>query len=549
MEFIDQLPCCVLITNEKGIVIDVNAGLLATVGIEDSALIGQSMDLLFPPAGCIFLQTHIWPMLLKNGQVKEIYLKMLDKNGGRIPVMFNCSRSKYQSVDCYIWLLFVAQERSKFEAELITARNLAESSKKELEKKELFIKTITDATPALVGYWDKNLVCQFANQSYVSWFGKPTNQIIGHSLPELLGERLMASNQGYVDAVLRGEKQIFERILTKADGSIGYGMAHYIPDFNRSKTVIGFFVLVSDITSLKNAENELHMAASVFQNTIEGIMVTDADAVILSVNPAFTQITGYSAEEAIGKTPKLFESTKHDSSFHEDIWEAISTRGMWEGEVWNQRKNGDVYPQRQTITRILGNVGVPTRYVSIFNDISDRWYRDETIRKLALQDALTGLPNRPLLMERLHQLLAKTDREKRNISVMFLDLDQFKNVNDSLGHEAGDILLKEVAKKLLAQVRKTDTVSRLGGDEFVILLDNPSSQQEVVQIAHRIITSINIPFHIDENTAKIGTSIGIAVYPDDGITAEELIKSADKAMYKAKEGGKNRYCFLELPLR
>ena len=222
-------------------------------------------------------------------------------------------------------------------------------------------------------------------------------------------------------------------------------------------------------------------------------MVTDTHGVIQSVNPAFTEITGYPAQEAIGQTPRLLRSNHHTPEFHAGVWQKISATGLWQGDIWNRRKNGEIFLAWQTITRITGSGGEADRYVSVFHDSTDTWHKNESIRHLAFHDALTSLPNRSLLMERLERQISLQARDPRCLAVLFLDLDRFKAVNDTLGHAVGDDLLVAVSQKLQALVRQSDTVARLGGDEFVVMLDNPANREEVAQIANRIIAVINEP--------------------------------------------------------
>ncbi|WP_262967409.1 sensor domain-containing diguanylate cyclase, partial [Methylobacter psychrophilus] len=320
-------------------------------------------------------------------------------------------------------------------------------------------------------------------------------------------------------------------------------LVNYLPDFNVQRQVIGFFALASDVTSIKAAELELKLAASVFESTVEGIMVTDATGIILSVNPAFTEITGYNAQEVIGQTPSILKSNHHDQEFYAALWQDIRTKGSWEGEIWNCRKDGETFLEWQSITVIRSSNDEPVRYVSVFNDITEFWRKDERIRHLAFHDSLTDLPNRTLLKERLSQLIDMTARDQRNIAIMFLDLDGFKAVNDNLGHAIGDALLVIVAKKLLAQVRQVDTVARLGGDEFIILLDNPASREDLVDIATRIIEIINKPMDLGGTSLSVGVSIGISVHSIDNHSTDQLMNNADTAMYVAKKSGKNTYRF------
>jgi diguanylate cyclase (GGDEF)-like protein/PAS domain S-box-containing protein len=455
----------------------------------------------------------------------------------------NCQKGIFNGAEGYFWVFFVTLERGLFEAELLSARHRAEASARVLEKSERFIKTITDAMPSLLAYWDADLRCRFANKPYLEWFGILPEAIIGTSMLDLLGERVFALNEPFVRGVLAGERQQFERSLRKADGSVGYSWANYIPDRDTSGSVVGFFALVSDVTPLKAAEAELKLAASVFQNTTECIMVTDGNGTILSVNPAFSEVTGYTSQEIVGQNPRLFKSEHHDPAFHAALWQSLVANGRWEGETWNRKKEGGLFLVWQTITKIQDPVGEPLRYVSVFHDITDRWHKDERTRFLAFHDALTGLPNRSLLMERIDQLVHMTEREPRNVAVMFLDLDRFKVVNDTFGHPVGDDVLIEVARKLQAEVRQVDLVARLGGDEFVVVLDNPVSHDEVARIAGRIVATINEPMDIRGHVAQVGTSIGIAMHPRDGASAAQLVGSADLAMYAAKAAGKNCYRF------
>ena len=410
-------------------------------------------------------------------------------------------------------------------------------------RNEQFFKSIIDAMPNMIGYWDINLHFRFANKAYLAWFGKLPEAIIGTHIRDLMGEQLYALNEPHIIKALAGEPQQFQRTLIKVDGSMGYIVGNYVPDIDIDGAVVGIFIMANDVTQLKEAEAQLELAASVFENTIEGITVADAQGIILSVNPAFNAITGYQADEAIGQTPRLLKSHRHDQAFYAAMWQELGAKGQWKGDIWNRRKNGEVYLQRMTITMIRDSFGNPIRYVSVFNDITDLWHKDEYLKHLAFHDALTDLPNRALLMERLEQQIAIAEREQFDMALMFIDLDRFKFVNDTFGHNVGDDLLKMIAQKLLAQVRQSDTVARLGGDEFVIQLRNPANQGEVAHIAERIIGLINEPMECRGQQVQVGASIGIAMFPQDGNDALELMKNADTAMYAAKNAGKNTFRF------
>ncbi len=423
------------------------------------------------------------------------------------------------------------------------AQKEAESLARARAESERFLKSIINAVPNMIGYWDKNLRFRFANEAYQEWHGKRPDAIIGMDVREMMGERLYGMNEPHIRRALAGEPQRFQRMLPKVDGSVGYILANYVPDIDASGEVKGIFIQASDVTELKAAQAQLELAASVYDATIEGIAVTDAQGVFISVNPAFTAITGYTAEEAIGQTPRLLKSNRHDQAFYAAMWKAIATEGRWRGDIWNRRKDGELYLERITITMIGHGQGEVSNYVSVFSDVTDIWQKDEYLRHLASHDALTDLPNRWLLMELLQRRIDVAAREQICLAVMFLDLDGFKQVNDTFGHNIGDDLLKEVGRRLQSLVRQTDVVARLGGDEFVIKLDNPADREEIAVIAKRIVSVINEPMDFGGHVLQVGTSIGIAVFPSDGAAAADLIKSADGAMYAAKAAGKNTFRF------
>ncbi|MBQ0746121.1 MAG: sensor domain-containing diguanylate cyclase [Marinobacter sp.] len=410
-------------------------------------------------------------------------------------------------------------------------------------KGEEFIRTIIDSAPNMMGYWDRELRCRYANAAYSEWFGMPPEEIIGIRFQDLVSEQLFALNEPHIRAALAGEPQRFERTLNKADGSQGHIIGHYIPDVGADGKVRGFSIQANDVTLLKKSEAKLKLAACVFENILDGVLITDINGIILSVNPGFIDITGYTAAEAVGQTPRILQSRQHDKAFYALMWEEINANGRWYGEIWNRRKDGELYLQRMTISMVPDDDGKPMRYVSVFSDITALWRKDEHIKHLAFHDALTDLPNRTLLMDRIDQKLLHSEREKSHFALMFLDLDGFKLVNDQLGHNVGDDLLKDVAKRLQALVRGSDTVARVGGDEFIFILNNPLGKDEISNVANRIVSSINKPVEVLGEVLQIGVSIGIAMFPADGQTSGNLIRNADTAMYAAKSSGTNSIRF------
>jgi diguanylate cyclase (GGDEF)-like protein/PAS domain S-box-containing protein len=521
----------------------VNQSLLELVGGVKDRWLAKPMDLMFPMASRIFLQTHVWPMLLRESRIREIRLQIVDGAGTQIPVFVNSQKTMLDTIECYSWVFFVSIERSRFEQELLAGKQRSETLTADLAKTERFIRTVANAVPGMIAYWDTQMQCQFANNSYVEWFGRTPQQMMGLSMATVLGERLFQQNLPYIQGALAGTPQEFERAIEKPDGTVGYGLANYIPDTTPNGQVQGFFVLVTNITRLKEAEAAIRLSASVFKATTEGIMVTDTAAKIMSVNPAFTALTGYTSEEVVGQNARILKSGRHDAPFFGAMYQELRANGIWKGEVWSKRKDGSIYLERLSISAICDEAGEVSSYVGICADITEQWNQEQRVRHMALHDGLSGLPNRSLLMERIAQLIAMSARDKRHIAIMFLDLDGFKMVNDTWGHEMGDQVLKTASTRLMGLVRPSDTVARLGGDEFVILLDNPESRDNVAKIASRVIAEINAPMNFDGKVAHVGTSIGIAFKAKEAASADDLLKNADAAMYEAKAAGKNTYRF------
>jgi len=298
-----------------------------------------------------------------------------------------------------------------------------------------------------------------------------------------------------------------------------------------------------DITTRKRAEEQLRLAGEVFQSSGEAIVITDGDMRILSVNPAFTTVSGYSADEALGQTPYGLSRGIRSQERDREIWTRVWEQGYWQGEVWDRRRNGDVYPKWLSVSVVRDSNGRPVNYIEIFSDISERKEREERVRHLAHHDFLTDLPNRVLLNDRITQAISMAERNRTQAAVMFLDLDRFKNVNDSLGHSVGDKLLQEVARRLRGSMRSSDTVSRQGGDEFVILIPDMADAADVARAAQKVLDAVAQPYSIDGHELATTPSIGISVYPNDGRDVETLLKNADAAMYHAKESGRNNYQF------
>jgi len=304
-----------------------------------------------------------------------------------------------------------------------------------------------------------------------------------------------------------------------------------------------FISSVRDITERKQAEEDTKLATLLFQNSSEAMVVTKADGEILNINPSFTKLTGYAADEVIGKNPKILQSGRHDRTFYQKMWQMIETTGRWQGEIWNRRKNGEIYAEWLSINTIFNQDGSVHRRVALFTDISEKKKSEELIWNQANFDFLTQLPNRRMFHDRLELEIKKASRAKLPLALLFIDLDRFKEVNDTLGHDKGDNLLKEAAKRLSASVREVDTVARLGGDEFTVIVGGLHDLSNVERIAQDILKKLAEPFLLAEEFVYVSGSIGITFYPKDGTEIEELLKNADQAMYDAKRQGRNRYSY------
>lgn len=301
------------------------------------------------------------------------------------------------------------------------------------------------------------------------------------------------------------------------------------------------FIRVKDITAAEHLKNRLQLSAQVFDCASDAILVTDAEGVIQFVNPAFMKTTGYDLEDVLGMTPRILKSGRHTELFYQELWRALNEEGQWKGEIWNRKKNGDVYPIWNVINAIKNEAGRVVLYAAVGRDLTERLEYEEKIRHQAYHDGLTGLPNRIFFYENVRQVIEEAARYERMAAVIFLDLDGFKRINDEMGHDAGDQVLKEVARRMRSAVRASDVVARMGGDEFTVVLTEISGWRDAQKVAEKIREQIHLPLLLPGGEVRVSSSIGISIYPEHGREAETLVKRADHAMYEAKAAGKNTY--------
>lgn len=413
----------------------------------------------------------------------------------------------------------------------------------EIEKRHQFLRSTFGAIPDLVWIKDPQGAYLDCNSRFEAFMGKNRREIIGKSDHEHVhrtdASQVEAHDQEVLTLRLPSIQE--ERYRFLSDGHEEMLEIIKSPILDNTGQVIGLLGIGRDITDRKKAEEELRLSKEVFENTLEGIMITNREGIIVDVNPAFNRITGYAREEVIGHNPSILNSGRQDANFYAAMWRELSEFGHWKGEVWNRNKSGEIYAELLSISSLKDEHGNNEFYVGIFSDITHSKEQQEQLSRMAHYDVLTGLPNRALFADRFNQAIMHSQRNQKLLAVCFIDLDNFKPVNDNFGHETGDQLLVEVAKRLLDSVRGDDTVSRLGGDEFALLLNDVNSEKECMRTLDRILHKLEMPFLINGQSHYISASIGSTLYPSDDEDVDTLLRHADQAMYQAKLTGKHRY--------
>ena len=379
-----------------------------------------------------------------------------------------------------------------------------------------------------------------ANPMACQLYGYDLNEFVGKHGSEFVHPDHAWRFAGALATIEAGRNFTDESVDVRKDGA-PFPIEVYVSPFVYAGERV-MLCSIRDITARKQADAKLRLAAEVFEQGREGIMITDTQGNIVLVNHAFSAISGYSEAEALGGSTRMLSSGRHDKAFYRAMWEAINTQGHWQGEVWNRRKDGGIYPEWLAISRVLDESGKPSHYIGIFNDISRHKADEERIQRLAHFDVLTGLPNRALLNDQSRHAISMSQRSGEPLAVLFADLDHFKNINDTLGHRVGDELLIEVAKRMKSMVRDEDTVSRQGGDEFILVLPGADADG-AAHVAGKLLESVAQPYQIDQHELIVTASIGIAIYPGDGEDFDALSQCADVAMYRAKQEGRNNFRF------
>ncbi len=426
----------------------------------------------------------------------------------------------------------------------ITAQKLSEE-----RLRTLFI--AIEQSPASVVITDLQANLQYVNPQFTQVTGYTPEEVLGKN-PRILHSGL-TSPEVYKDMwnkLTQGQSWQGELINRRKNGEIYYEETHISPVFNDHGETILFVGVKLDVTLRKLNEDELRLAASVYKNSSEGMMITDAETRIIAINSAFTHVTGYTLEDVLGKTPSILKSGRQSAEFYQDMWAQIGATGYWRGELWNRRKDGQDYAERLTINVEKQNDGSIYRYIALFSDITEQKKFEELIWNQANYDALSGLPNRRLFLDRLEQEARKCQRIKSSMGLLFIDLDRFKEINDTLGHAKGDSLLIEVAARIRTCIRDSDTLARLGGDEFTVILPEYHESSSLDRVAQKILIELSQPFDLgDGDIGHISASVGITMYPEDTDVISELLQYADQAMYAAKTAGRNGFSYFKAPMQ
>ncbi len=528
----NQFPDPILILKNE-IIIDCNYTTLKMFGYSDkSQLLGREINQLFYQNST--LDTH---------KIQFKYLLEAAKAQGnkRSDWMF-CNHLK-ESIYAEILLISLAElAQNCFYLQIRDIRERILFQEELLIQKSKF-QQLYENSPEAVVMLDNNDLIVSINRAFEETFQYRLDEIKGKPINKLIvPDHLIEEASQLSSDVLAGEAVRTETVRKRKDGTlidvsvVGY---HII----NNQRQIGIYGIYQDITARKESERNLNLFAKVLENNTEGVIITDRNAKIQWVNKAFTDITGYSKTEVVNQRPSILKSGKHSKDFYQRLWESILTLGKWQGEIWNKRKNGEVFAENLSIFAIKDQNNQITHFASILSDITANKAKEEKINYLAFRDSLTGLYNRAMFGDRLNLELAKAKRQGYLVAVLFIDLDEFKSVNDTHGHGVGDLLLKQIADRLLSATRETDTVARIGGDEFIVILPDIKEAEQIRMISEKLLKVFEAPWQIDDKTFYIAASIGISIYPLDGIKPQELIQNADIAMYKAKEKGHNQYEF------
>jgi diguanylate cyclase (GGDEF)-like protein/PAS domain S-box-containing protein len=527
---IDSLPGVFFLIDFDTHLLRWNENVETLTGYSAQELQGISVISLIPP-DARKLAVEQMMVFVSSGRVQAEF-PLLSRDGREIPHFFHARHVIINGQPCAVGIGTDISDRLH--------------AKEKLRASEQRFRTLLEDIPniSVQGYNEKRQVI-FWNTASEKLYGYSRAEAIGRPLealiiPEPMRDVVVDLHTQWINEgapIPAGELEL----LHKNGSAVPVYSSHTL--IRNSLDEAEMYCIDVDLGDLRKAQNELRLAATVFDGSGEAILITDTQNRILSANQAFSNITGYLKDEIIGRDPAFLSSGRHDEAFYHAMWQTLQDCDHWQGEVWNRRKNGDVFPEWLGISAVRNTGGQITHYVAIFSDISEKKATEAKLEFLAHHDSLTNLPNRILVKDRIVQALALAMREKMRVALMFLDLDHFKVVNDTLGHVVGDKLLQAVVERLKDCVRETDTISRQGGDEFLVALTGLHNSEAVTSVSEKILQRMDQVFDIEGHTLTCSFSIGIAIYPEDGSDFDTLLLKADTAMYHAKDAGRNTYRF------
>ena len=512
-------PHAVLLLSPDAVIQSCNHYLLELLARDAAATEGRNISTLFPdPAHGEAFMARLKDELDRHDFIDGSFLLQTQNGDGVVPLSYQATRMPVSRAGQQRYVIIAQDERE------------AQERQSDLQKVATFSEEIP--FPVLRISVDGTLL--YANRG--SWLLLAHWQCeVGGTVPDLWRQKVQ-------DAVDRGEN-------LEVEVQIGFKTLLLVLVPVVESGYIDIFGL--DVTTRKQVEKKLLIHSQVFESATEGIVITDADRRIVDINKAFTTITGYSPDEVLGEDISILQSGRHNEDFYAELWASVGTRGSWQGEIWDRRKNGEIHPNWLSISAVTDQGGKVARYIGLFSDISVMKQTQEQLYRMAHYDSLTGLPNRRFFHDRLQGDIEQARRAKESLALMFVDLDGFKLINDNFGHRAGDQLLREVADRIKECVRESDMVARMGGDEFTVILSQLKSSHDTVRVAGKILKRIFEPMMLEGQELFISSSLGISIFPADAEDVQGLLQCADTALYKAKELGKNGYQFFskEMNLR
>jgi len=535
---LDTIDALVAVLDRQGRILSFNRACVETTGFSFEEVRGR----------------HVWDMLIPEEQVAEVKAVFQQLSAGQFP-------SKHENY----WLTRTGERRlvswsntcvlddnGDVEFVIPTGIDITEHQqtidklKHSQEQQHLLLNSTAEAIYGV----SVNGTCEFVNDACLKMLGyekesdlvgKNIHSMIHHTYPD--GRPYPKESCHVRSSTLNGQMtHIDDEVHWRADGS-SFPVEYWSRPMFKDGELVGAVVTFVDISERKKVDEQLLKLSSAIEQTADAISITDAHGVIEYVNPAFESITGYSSAQIIGKKPNILKSGKHGEEFYHRVWEELKAGRVFNDVFINRRRDGEIYYEEKTITPILNSENEITHFISTSRDITGRVETEKQLHHIAHHDVLTDLPNRVLFLDRLKQALARARWHNRRVAVLFLDVDRFKNINDTLGHESGDMLLRQFSRRLTSCLRERDTIARFGGDEFVILLDDIARLGDVEMLAQKILDKMSSPIMINDNELHVTASIGISLFPEDGEDSSTLLRHADLAMYRAKDDGRNSYEF------